>query len=160
MRLVLGAVGRLKDGAERTLFDRYWDRLAASGRAVGVAPLKLVEIPESREADAERRKAQEAARLLSAVEEGALVVALDEHGKSLSTVQFTDRLRRARDDGSRAMAFLVGGPDGHGDAVLKGARLTLSLSAMTLPHGLARVVLAEQLYRAATLLAGHPYHRH
>jgi 23S rRNA (pseudouridine1915-N3)-methyltransferase len=132
MRIVLGAVGRLKAGAERTLFDRYWERLEVSGRAVG---------------------------LLTAAGEQTVLVALDERGKSLTSPAFADLLKRHRDDGCKDIAFLIGGPDGHGPAVIEAARVKLSLSAMTLPHGLARVVLAEQLYRAVTILSGHPYHR-
>lgn len=159
MRIELGAVGRLKDGAERTLFDRYWGRLEGSGRGVGLGPLKLTEFAESREATAALRQVAEAGKLLAFAGGEALIVALDERGRTLTTAAFTDFLRRSRDDGCRSMAFLIGGADGHGPAVAKAARVSLSLSAMTLPHGLARVVLAEQLYRASTILSGHPYHR-
>ena len=159
MRIVLGAVGRLKDGAERTLFDRYWERLDASGRKVGLGPLRLLEMPESREASVSARQEAEAQRLLTAAGDDACIISLDERGKALTSAAFADLLRRQSDDGCKSMAFLIGGPDGHGPAVAAAARLTLSLSAMTLPHGLARVVLAEQLYRASTILAGHPYHR-
>ena len=159
MRIVLGAVGRLKDSAERVLFDRYWERLEASGRAVGLTSFRHVEIQESRDGQAPSRQANEAQRLLSAAGDHALIIALDERGKSLTSAAFADLLKRHRDDGCRDMAFLIGGPDGHGSGVIEAARIKISLSAMTLPHGLARVVLAEQLYRAATILAGHPYHR-
>ena len=159
MRLVLGAIGRLKDGAERTLFDRYWERLEASGRKVGLGPLKLAEISESRDASASGRQEAEALKLIAAAGDDAFVVSLDERGKALTSGAFAELLRRRSDDGCKSMAFLIGGPDGHGAAVARAARITLSLSAMTLPHGLARVVLAEQLYRASTILAGHPYHR-
>lgn len=164
MRIVLGAVGRLKDGAERTLFDRYWERLEASGRKVGLGPLRLVEIPESREANAAARREAEAERLLAAAggpasSENAYIVNLDEHGKALTSTAFADLLRRQSDDGCKSMVFLIGGPDGHGPGVAAAARITLSLSVLTMPHGLARVILAEQLYRASTILSGHPYHR-
>ena len=88
-----------------------------------------------------------------------LVVCLDETGKGLSSTALTDWIRLRRDQGVASIAFLIGGPDGHGAAVRERADLTLSLGAMTWPHGLARVLLLEQLYRAATILAGHPYHR-
>jgi 23S rRNA (pseudouridine1915-N3)-methyltransferase len=164
MRIVLGAVGRLKDGAERTLFDRYWERLEASGRKVGLGPLRLVEIPESRDASIGARQEAEAERLLAATGDpvsrsDAFIISLDERGKALTSAAFADLLRRQSDDGCKSMAFLIGGPDGHGTAISAAARMSLSLSAMTLPHGLARVVLAEQLYRASTILSGHPYHR-
>jgi 23S rRNA (pseudouridine1915-N3)-methyltransferase len=159
MRIVLGAIGRLKDGAERTLFDRYWVRLETSGRKVGLNPLQLVEIPENRAENIDVRQAAEAQRLVAAAADAAFIVSLDERGKPLTTAAFTALLRRQSDAGCKSMAFLLGGPDGHGAAVSAAAHATLSLSAMTLPHGIARVVLAEQLYRASTILAGHPYHR-
>ena len=159
MRIVLGAIGRLKDGVERTLFERYWERLQAGGRKVGLAPLRLVEIVESREAGTAARQDAEAVRLVASAGDDAYIVSLDERGKAMTTAAFTDLLRLRSEGGSKGMAFLIGGPDGHGAAVREAADLTLSLSAMTLPHGLARVLLAEQLYRASTILSGHPYHR-
>ena len=173
MKITLGAVGRLKDSAERPLFERYWQRLEASGRYVGIGPARLIEIAESRDATPQLRRAAEAQRLLaatgtvaatghansSAAQSGSVIVALDERGKALDSAAFAALLRRHRDDGTRALVFLIGGADGHGSAVSAAARLSLSLSALTLPHGLARVVLAEQLYRAVTILVGHPYHR-
>jgi 23S rRNA (pseudouridine1915-N3)-methyltransferase len=158
MRLVIAAVGRLKDGPERTLFERYWDRLEASGRSVGLGPLALFEVPESRATGRAERVADEAQRLLAKVSGVDVKVALDEHGKGQTTDAFTAFLRDGRNAGT-SLAFLIGGPDGHGPAVLHAADLKLSLGPMTLPHGIARIVLAEQLYRAATILAGHPYHR-
>ncbi|HKZ97074.1 MAG TPA: 23S rRNA (pseudouridine(1915)-N(3))-methyltransferase RlmH [Hyphomicrobiaceae bacterium] len=159
MRLLLATVGRLKDGAECELFDRYAERLDAAGRALALGPLHLIEVPESRAATAELRKSDEARRLLEAAERADLRVALDAHGKAQSSEAFAKWISKKRDDGTKALAFLIGGPDGHGAAALEAASLTLSLGPMTLPHGLARIMLAEQLYRAATILAGHPYHR-
>lgn len=159
MRITVCAVGRLKDSAERVLFDRYWDRLEASGRGVGFSSIRHVELTEGREATAILRQVGEAHKLVAAAGSEAFVVALDERGKSVTSPAFADLLRRHRDDGVRDMAFLLGGPDGHGPDALAAARVKLSLGAMTLPHGLARVVLAEQLYRATTILSGHPYHR-
>ncbi len=158
MRLIVAAVGRLKD-AERELFDRYAKRFDASGRALGLGPLKLSEINESRAATPKLRTGDEAARLLKAADAAEVRVALDAGGQALSSEAFAQLLAARRDNGAQAMAFLIGGPDGHGSAVLDAAALKLSLGAMTLPHGLARIVLAEQLYRAATILSGHPYHR-
>ena len=119
----------------------------------------MVERPESRNATASARQEAEAQRLLAAAGDDSFIVSLDERGKALTSAAFADLLRRQSGDGCKSMAFLIGGPDGHGPAVARAAHVTLSLSAMTLPHGLARVVLAEQLYRAVTLIAGHPYHR-
>ena len=159
MRLTLGAVGRLKAGPDRELFDRYWDRLAASGRKIGISAVRLVELPESRGPTAAERKADEAARLLAAARDASGIIALDETGRAHTSASFAMHLGKLRDSGTSELAFLIGGPDGHGPAVLARASLILNLGTLTLPHGLARIVLAEQLYRASTILAGHPYHR-
>jgi 23S rRNA (pseudouridine1915-N3)-methyltransferase len=158
MRLIVAAVGRLKD-AERDLYGRYAKRFDAGGRSLGLGPLQLTEIGESRAATPDLRKDDEAQRLLKAASAAEVTVALDEEGRAVSSEAFAQWLAERRDGGAKAMAFLIGGPDGHGKGVLDAAALKLSLGAMTLPHGLARIVLAEQLYRAATILAGHPYHR-
>ena len=158
MRLIVAAVGRLKD-AERELCTRYAKRLDASGRGLGLGPLTISELGESRAASAEARKADEAARLLKAASAASQRIVLDEGGKTLSSEAFARWIAKARDDGCKELAFLIGGPDGHGPEALDGAALKLSLGPMTLPHGLARAVLIEQLYRAATILSGHPYHR-
>jgi 23S rRNA (pseudouridine1915-N3)-methyltransferase len=158
MRLILAAVGRLKD-AERDLFDRYAKRFDAAGRTLGLGPLTLVEIGESRAGTADLRIADEAARLLKATSAADAAIALDGRGRELSSEAFAKLLGERRDAGTKTLAFLIGGPDGHGPAAADGTSLKLSLGGMTLPHGLARIVLAEQLYRAATILSGHPYHR-
>ena len=157
MRVLITAVGRLKDGAETVLVGRYVERLAP--RIAGLGPIAISEIPETRQSSAAARKADEAERLLRAAAKADYRIALDERGKALSSDAFAKVLGRKRDDGIAMLAFLVGGPDGHGKAANDGADLTLSLGPMTLPHGLARAVLAEQIYRAATILSGHPYHR-
>lgn len=158
MRLIVAAVGRLKD-AERDLFDRYAKRLDGAGRALGLGPLTLSEIGESRAASAELRKADEAARLLKAASGAEAKIVLDENGRGLASAAFAQTLAEMRDGGTGTCAFFIGGPDGHGPDVRDAATLKLSLGPMTLPHGLARIMLAEQLYRAATILSGHPYHR-
>lgn len=151
-------IGRLKDGAERVLVDRYLERLGGT-RALGLGPVAEREIPEARHATAAERRAFEAERLLKAAENADMLVALDETGRQLTSQSFAGWLGRQRDNGARHATFLLGGPDGHGDAVKSKAALVLSLGPMTLPHGVARAVLVEQLYRASTILAGHPYHR-
>ena len=157
MRVLIAAVGRLKDGAEKVLVDRYVERLAP--RMAGIGPVSIAEIPEARQGSAAVRQADEADRLIRATAKAGLRVALDERGKALSSDAFARLMGHKRDDGVASLAFLIGGPDGHGKAVLDAADLTLSLGSMTLPHGLARVVLIEQVYRAVTILSGHPYHR-
>lgn len=159
MRLSIVAVGRLKDGPERALYLKYAKRVDETGRGIALGPLGLSEIAEGRQAGAAQRRADEAARLVSAAETADFAVLLDEGGKTFDSEGFARFLAARRDEGRRAMAFLIGGPDGHGDGARARAQLTLSLSPLTLPHGLARIVLAEQLYRAATILSGHPYHR-
>jgi 23S rRNA (pseudouridine1915-N3)-methyltransferase len=159
MRILLAAIGRLKDAGEKDLFARYAERLDGIGRGVAFGPLRVVELPESRAASAEARKADEAQRLLEASAGADVRVALDARGKLMTSENFAAWLRNRRDGGVGALAFLLGGPDGHGPDVLATTALTLSLGPLTLPHGLARVVVVEQLYRAATMLAGHPYHR-
>jgi 23S rRNA (pseudouridine1915-N3)-methyltransferase len=160
MRLIIAAVGKLKGGgAERDLVARYRERFEALGRKLGLAPVVWHEVSESRAQDVARRRAEEAAALLELARDADYLIALDARGKSLTSDAFARTLARVRDGGAKTVGIVIGGPDGLGDSVREAAALQLSLGAMTLPHGLARVVLAEQLYRAATILAGHPYHR-
>ena len=158
MLLTIAAIGRLKDGPERELYDRYAARATAAGRSLGFT-FATREFPESRAATPALRKDQEAAALLGAATAGGVIVALDESGKSQDSAGFAQLLARWRDDGTPGVAFFIGGPDGHGQALLERAALRLAFGAMTWPHQLARVMLAEQLYRAVTILSGHPYHR-
>ncbi len=159
MRLVIAAIGRLKDEGERALIARYMKRVT-SGRVIGISPVSIEELPESRASDVNARQADEAARLLHAAADCDLRIVLDEGGRMMSSVAFANYLGERRDAGVKAAALLIGGPDGHPASLTgKGAHLTLSLGPMTLPHGLARVVLVEQVYRAITILSGHPYHR-
>jgi len=159
MRVSLIAVGRLKDKAERGLTDRYTERFDRVGRSIGLGPVAEIELGESRKDNAAARRAEEAAAIMARVPDGARVIALDAGGKQLASEDFAALIADWRDAGVSRTCFVIGGPDGHGEAISKAADLTLSLGRMTLPHGLARIVLAEQLYRAATILAGHPYHR-
>jgi 23S rRNA (pseudouridine1915-N3)-methyltransferase len=158
MRLTIAAIGRLKDSGEAELITRYCKRIEQAGRAAALGPVDVIELAESRNADAPQRKSDEAERLLSAVARADRRIVLDEHGKSLTSEDFASFVQDARDNAARDMAFLIGGPDGHGP-VREQANLVLSLSHMTLPHGLARIFLVEQLYRALTIISGHPYHR-
>ncbi len=159
MRLVIAAVGKLKDGPERDLLDRYAKRIVQVGRALALAPFDIIEAPEGRGANADVRREDEASRLLKIVSGIDLVLALDESGRSMTSASFAAFLAKQRDGGAAGMAFLIGGPDGQGHAASDQAAFKLSLGPMTMPHGLARIVLAEQIYRATTILAGHPYHR-
>ena len=159
MRLLIAAIGKLKDAEERGICERYAKRLSVSGKPLGLGPLEILEFPESRAEDIDARKANEAARLLKTASGSALTIALDEHGRHYPSDVFAKLLGKQACSGVKTCAFLIGGPDGHGPEALKAADFKMSLGTMTLPHGLARVVLIEQLYRAATILSGHPYHR-
>jgi 23S rRNA (pseudouridine1915-N3)-methyltransferase len=159
MRILIAAVGKLKDGAERELYARYADRLAAISRQAALGPIELIELAESRAGSASERQTDEASRLLKAASKAEVIVALDENGQNYTSPSFAGLLRKNSDQGRSLMAFLVGGADGQGTEVLQKSHFKLSLGSMTLPHGLARVVLSEQLYRAATIITGHPYHR-
>jgi 23S rRNA (pseudouridine1915-N3)-methyltransferase len=159
MRIVIAAIGRLKDGPERELLQRYRDRFAEAGKRLGFGPIVWHELGESRAATASKRCAEEGAALLRLARDADPIIALDERGTALSSREFARLLGKTRDGGTKAVAILVGGPDGLAATVRDAAGETLAFGAITLPHGLARIVLAEQLYRAATILAGHPYHR-
>ena len=159
MRILIAAIGRLKDPEERAIVARYAQRFDQTGKSLSLGPLAFVELPEGKADNAPARKADEAGRLIAAAGKSLLTVVLDGGGKLLSSDTFAKFLQQHADAGAKACSFLIGGPDGHGEATLRASTLTLSLGPMTLPHGLARIVLTEQLYRSATILAGHPYHR-
>ena len=149
MRLVVAAVGRGRDDPAQQLFENYRHRLPW--------PLELREVRAGGGGDAGRER--EAAALLKGLPEGAYIVALDGTGKALTSEAFAAQLARIRDDGVAVVAFLIGGADGHGAPAFVRADLVLSLGPMTWPHLLVRAMLAEQLWRAASILSGHPYHR-
>ena len=151
MRIVLAAVGRLRAGPMRETFDDYAGRLRT--------PLKLAEVEERRRLPAEVLKRREAELLRGAIPKGAMIVALDEAGTALTSAQFARKLGDWRDSGPADLAFVIGGADGLDASLVREAAFVLSLGAMTWPHVQARIMLAEQLYRAETILAGHPYHR-
>jgi 23S rRNA (pseudouridine1915-N3)-methyltransferase len=157
MKISILAVGRLKSGAEQTQFNRYFDLFNAAARNLKIPPMTVAEIGEGRSESVAERKEAEARELLTKVG-GARLVAVDEQGQSLTSYEFTAMISRLRDEALN-VAFAIGGPDGHGDALKTASHFQLSLGRMTLPHGLVRIVLAEQLYRAVTIMQGHPYHR-
>ena len=149
MRLVVAAVGRGRDDPAQQLFEDYRKRLPW--------PLELREVRVGGGGEAGRER--EAAALLKGLPANACVVALDGSGKALTSEEFAAKLASLRDDGKAVVAFLIGGADGHGAPVLTHADMVLSLGPMTWPHLLVRAMLAEQLWRAASILSGHPYHR-
>ncbi len=158
MRLAIVTVGRLKDGPERDLCERYRDRSQALGRGLGFNGPDVIEIPESRARRAEERKRDEAAAILGKLAPGLLIV-LDERGRSLTSEAFATKIASARDAGTSAASLVIGGADGLDETLRGRADLALAFGALTLPHQLVRVLALEQLYRAMTIIAGHPYHR-
>ena len=150
MRVTIAAVGRDRSSSARDLFDEYCRRCSWQIRLVEIAPRSAVPL--------ERRPAEEGARLAAAIPRDAAVVALDERGRLLSSRSFAARIAGWQERGGD-LAFLIGGADGLADDLIGRAELVLALGRMTWPHRLVRVLLAEQLYRASTILAGHPYHR-
>jgi 23S rRNA (pseudouridine1915-N3)-methyltransferase len=159
LKLLLAAVGRLKAGPERELFDRYAARAAALAPRVGLSGLNFREFDESRARTAEARRAEEGRALLDAAGRDAFVCALDERGAAKSSAAWAEEIARARDAGQPAYAIVIGGPDGLDPEIRRAARSVVAFGALTWPHQLARVMAAEQIYRCFTILAGHPYHR-
>ena len=158
MRLSLLAVGRLKNGPERELVERYRQRIDGMGRSFGLTGFDLVELPESRARREDDRRAEEAEALLDRAGSSVLVV-FDERGKSPTSEAFAERIRHWRDEGRPGIACIIGGPDGLDPKVRQRADLVVSFGALTMPHQIVRALVAEQLYRALTIMAGHPYHR-
>jgi len=159
MRLTIATVGRLKAGPERELAGRYLERASKLGRGMGLHPIEVVEIDESRARRPEERIAQEGAALTAVMSGDYASVALDVGGQSLTSEEFAARLARWRDGGRGAVYFLIGGADGLTRNLVRPPALTPAFGSATWPHQLVRIMLLEQLYRAATILAGHPYHR-
>lgn len=159
MRLIIAAVGRLKQGPERDLSGRYRERIAKAGPSVGFSHIDVIEVAESRARSAERRKIEESIALAQLLPAGAARILLDARGENFPSVAFATRLQDWRDQSRPAAFFVIGGPDGLADNLREGVDLSLSFGAATWPHQLARILLLEQIYRAVTLLAGHPYHR-
>ena len=159
MRLAVLAIGRVKAGPDRELADRYRERAAKAGRALGFKSIDIVELPESRAQRATERIAEEGAALAKHITGGAAVVALDETGTAVTSESFAAQLGKWRDGGREAICFVIGGADGLAPEIRKRADLTLAFGKVTWPHQLVRIMLLEQLYRAITILSGHPYHR-
>jgi 23S rRNA (pseudouridine1915-N3)-methyltransferase len=158
MRLVIAAVGRLKRGPETELAERYRKRAAQTGRNLGLRDVEIIEIRESRAADAGKRMLEESIALANIIPAGAAVVLLDAHGETLDSPSLAAQLAKWRGNDRPAAVFLIGGADGLSPSLRDKAELRLSFGAATWPHQLVRVMLLEQLYRATTILTGHPYH--
>src|SRR5258707_9591474 len=159
MRLVVAAIGRLKDGPERELAERFRKRAEQSGRRLGFRDVEVVEIRESRAQDNGKRTLEESIALTNLIPDKAIIIILDERGESLDSATLANRLGRWRDDGKPAAVFIIGGDDGLAPALRDKASLKLAFGTATWPHQLVRIMLLEQIYRTISILSGHPYHR-
>ncbi len=159
MRIVVAAVGRLKQGPETELSERYRKRAAQTGRALGLRDIEIIEIRESRADDAGKRMLEESIALANIIPQGAAVVLLDVNGENIDSASLATQIAKWRGDDRPAVVFLIGGADGLAASLRDKAQLKLSFGAATWPHQLVRIMLLEQLYRATTILSGHPYHR-
>ncbi|WP_420861611.1 23S rRNA (pseudouridine(1915)-N(3))-methyltransferase RlmH [Algirhabdus cladophorae] len=155
MRVHICAVGRLRGGPEATLIQDYLTRFDRTGRALALGPAKVIEVEDKKNLGMQA----EAVLLQRAIPKGALICTLDERGKTLTSPQFSQNLAKWRDGGRADVAFVIGGADGIDPAFRQTADFSLSFGTMVWPHMMVRVMLAEQLYRAASILAGSPYHR-
>jgi 23S rRNA (pseudouridine1915-N3)-methyltransferase len=159
MRIIVIAVGRLKQGPERELAERYRERFDDAGRKLGFRGINIHELPESRARDTATRITEEAAAIAGAIPDKSVLVTLDERGQNVDSTTFAGLLGRWRDESVANAVFVIGGADGLSPELQRKAKLKVAFGAATWPHQMVRVLLLEQLYRAATILAGHPYHR-
>jgi 23S rRNA (pseudouridine1915-N3)-methyltransferase len=159
MRIIVAAIGRLKQGPETELAERYRKRAVQVGRSLGLRDVEIVEIRESRAEDASKRMIEESIALATIIPQGAAVVLLDPRGDNLDSAGLANQLAKWRGAAKPAAVFVIGGPDGLATSLADKADVKLAFGAATWPHQLVRVMLMEQLYRAATILTGHPYHR-
>ncbi len=159
MRLIVISIGRMKQGPERELTERYRERFDDIGRKLGFRGLKIQEIPESRARDAATRMAEEATAISAAIPEKSVTAVLYERGDNLDSVGFARHLGRWRDEQIAHTIFVIGGADGLSPDLRRKAKLRMAFGSATWPHQMVRIMLLEQIYRAATILAGHPYHR-
>ncbi len=159
MRLIVAAVGRLKQGPERELAAAYCKRAKATGRALGWRAIEIVEIRESRAQDRDRRRTEESIALANVIPNDAVVIILDEHGENLDSAALAGLMRQWRADNRESACFIIGGADGLAPNLLDRAKIRLAFGGATWPHQLVRIMLLEQIYRAGTILSRHPYHR-
>ncbi|WP_377191583.1 23S rRNA (pseudouridine(1915)-N(3))-methyltransferase RlmH [Ruegeria meonggei] len=155
MRISIVAVGRLRAGPEKTLLDDYLTRFDRTGRGLGLGPARLIEVEDKKNAG----MGAEAALLRKALPKGAVICTLDERGRVMTSPDFANKLGGWRDAGRQDLVLIIGGADGINPELRAEADFSISFGSMVWPHMLVRVMLAEQLYRAATILSGGPYHR-
>jgi 23S rRNA (pseudouridine1915-N3)-methyltransferase len=159
MRIIVAAIGRLKRGPETELSERYAKRATQTGRSLGLRDIEIVEIRESRASEAGKRMIEESIALANVVPQDAVVVLLDSRGENLDSASLAAQFAQWRSNNRPAAVFMIGGADGLAPSLRDKAELRLSFGAATWPHQLVRVMLLEQIYRATTILSGHPYHR-
>jgi 23S rRNA (pseudouridine1915-N3)-methyltransferase len=159
MRILVAAIGRLKAGSDRELMERYRNRAVKVGRTLGLSGPDVIEVRESRAREAARRATEEAIALANAIPDDAIKIVLDSRGQNASSDAFAGRIRGWRDGGRHVMCFVIGGADGLAAGLLDDADLIFAFGSATWPHQLVRIMLMEQIYRAMTILSGHPYHR-
>lgn len=149
----------MKNGPERELLERYCSRATKAGRQLGIQEVAVNEWAESRAGTATQRKSEEATLLLNCLQPGALLIALDETGKDTTSEAIAGLIETSLADGVPEICIAIGGPDGHGSKLLEQAGMVWRFGRVTWPHQMVRIMAAEQLYRATTILCGHPYHR-
>jgi 23S rRNA (pseudouridine1915-N3)-methyltransferase len=159
MRIIVAAVGRLKAGPVTELAERYRKRAAQTGRNLGLRDVEIVEIRESRAEDAAKRMLEESIALANVIPPGAAVAVLDPRGDNLDSDSLAGQIAKFRSNDRPAIVFVIGGADGLAPGLRDKAALRVSFGTATWPHQLVRVMLLEQIYRATTILTGHPYHR-
>ena len=159
MRLTVLAVGHARGTHEAALSDEFIDRAGQMGRRMGISSIAVEEVSVSRARDVTSRIREECERLAARIPDGAHVILLDAKGKGMTSEDFAEMIGALRDAGTKDLALVIGGPDGLG--ALPGVRpgRSLAFGLQTWPHLLVRAMLAEQIYRSLTILAGHPYHR-
>lgn len=159
MRLSVLAVGRLKPGPEKSLAEDYLTRAEGLGKKAGISRIAVTEFFESQASSPASRMSEEAKLLAGVIAPKAFTIVLDERGKAMASESFAGLIQRHLDGGTPDLSFIIGGPDGHAPSIREQAGLLLSFGPMTWPHRLVRVMLFEQIYRAVTIMVGHPYHR-
>ena len=159
MRVIVAAVGRLKQGAERELAAAYRKRAETLGRSLGLRQIEVIEIRESRAREPDRRRTEESIAIANILPDSAVIVVFDQGGENIDSPGLAALLKKCREENRAALCFVIGGADGITQSLRGRARHVLAFGAATWPLQLVRVMLLEQIYRAGTILAGHPYHR-
>lgn len=159
MQINILAIGRMKKGSDTDLYNRYIERLKFSAKNQGFFFNKLIEIPESQKNNPLERKKEEAEKIISFLKLHDFIVFFDEKGKNYSSKEFSDLLEKKKNTGKKSSLFIIGGADGFSKDLYSKMETIISFGKMTFPHQLVRILLAEQLYRAMTILGNHPYHR-